>query len=279
MKGRVLPAVLVAALALSGCGGSGPAHTSSARAPSSTTTPASTTTTVSTRTTATATTPPRPHPPLLLGQIPDRLPTHRHVVALTFDAGADNAGAPKILAALARAHAPATFFMTGRWADLYPQWARRIAARYPIGNHTFDHTNLLQLPPSGVSHEVDAAHAAITRATGRPPVRLFRFPYGASSAATLRLVNHLGYAAVGWTVDTLGWMGTSMGQSVDSVIARALGHLGPGEIILMHVGANPTDHSTLDADALPAILRAIRARGYTFVTVPDYLGAPAAGPR
>jgi peptidoglycan/xylan/chitin deacetylase (PgdA/CDA1 family) len=115
------------------------------------------------------------------------------------------------------------------------------------------------------------ARAAIQRATGLPPVVLFRFPYGSSSASTLRLVNQLGYTAVGWTVDTLGWEGTSMGQSLASVTSRALEHLEPREIILMHVGANPTDHSTLDADALPGIIAAIHARGYRFVTLPVYL--------
>jgi peptidoglycan/xylan/chitin deacetylase (PgdA/CDA1 family) len=192
------------------------------------------------------------------------------VVALTFDAGADNAGAPRILAALARTRATATFFMTGRWADLYPRWARRIAARYPIGNHTFDHQDLLRLTLSSVRREVLMATAAIHRASGRPPVALFRFPYGSSGASTLALVNRLGYAAIGWTVDTLGWEGTSLGQSIASVTSHALAHLQPGEIILMHVGANPDDHSTLDADALPAIISAIRARGYRFVTLGDY---------
>lgn len=216
---------------------------------------------------------PRPtaHPhPVISGRIPDRLPTGKHVVALTFDAGADNAAAPKILAALARAGVPATFFMTGRWAQLYPQWARRIAARYPIGNHTFDHTDLLRLTLPQVSAEVLGAKAAIARATGHPPVPLFRFPYGSSNAATLQTVNRLGYTAVGWTVDTLGWEGTSLGQSVASVRTRALAHLEPGEIMLMHVGANPSDHSTLDGDALPGIINAIKARGYGFTTLPSY---------
>jgi peptidoglycan/xylan/chitin deacetylase (PgdA/CDA1 family) len=192
------------------------------------------------------------------------------VVALTFDAGADNAGAPKILSALARADVPGTFFMTGRWAELYPQWARRIASRYPIANHTFDHRDLLGLPLQGVSGEVLGEAAAVRRATGRPPIPLFRFPYGSSSASTLAVVNRLGYTAVGWTVDTLGWEGTSMGQSVTSVFSRAVEHLEPGEIILMHVGANPNDHSTLDADALPEIIRTIRAHGYQFVTLAGY---------
>jgi peptidoglycan/xylan/chitin deacetylase (PgdA/CDA1 family) len=212
----------------------------------------------------------RPHR-VLIGQIPGRLPTRRRVVALTFDAGADNAGAPRILSVLARMGAPATFFMTGRWAELYPRWARRIAARYPIGNHTFDHTDLLRLPLPSVRAELLMAQAAIKRATGRPPVPLFRFPYGSSNASTLAVVNRLGYTAVGWTVDTLGWEGTSLGQSVDTVISHALAHLHPGEIILMHVGANPIDHSTLDAHALATIISAIRGRGYRFVTLPGYL--------
>jgi peptidoglycan/xylan/chitin deacetylase (PgdA/CDA1 family) len=114
------------------------------------------------------------------------------------------------------------------------------------------------------------AKAAITRATGRPVVPLFRFPYGSSNASTLAVVNRLGDTAVGWTVDTLGWEGTSLGQSVQSVISRALTHLQPGEIILMHVGANPSDLSTLGTDALARIITAVRARGYSFVTLPAY---------
>jgi peptidoglycan/xylan/chitin deacetylase (PgdA/CDA1 family) len=193
------------------------------------------------------------------------------VVALTFDAGADDAGAPRILATLGLTGAAATFFMTGRWAQLYPRWARRIAARYPIGNHTYDHQDLLGLTPQAAQSEVLRAKGAIGATTGRSPAALFRFPYGSSSASTLALVNRLGYTAVGWTVDTLGWQGTSQAQSVASVTSRALSHLQPGEIILMHVGANPHDHSTLDADALAGIIKAIRASGYRFVTVNEYL--------
>ena len=100
---------------------------------------------------------------------------------------------------------------------------------------------------------------------------MFRFPYGSSSPSTLRTANELGYTAVGWTVDTIGWEGTSGGQSVATVVQRALSHLEPGEIVLMHVGANPNDHSTLDADALARIIDNIRRRGYAFVALPEYL--------
>jgi peptidoglycan/xylan/chitin deacetylase (PgdA/CDA1 family) len=58
---------------------------------------------------------------------------------------------------------------------------------------------------------------------------------------------------------------------VQKVVDRVLAGLRPGEIVIMHVGSHPTDHSTLDAEALPRIIEEIQARGYDFVTVDQYL--------
>jgi peptidoglycan/xylan/chitin deacetylase (PgdA/CDA1 family) len=52
---------------------------------------------------------------------------------------------------------------------------------------------------------------------------------------------------------------------------EVLAGLRPGAIVVMHVGANPKDHSTWDAAALPRVIEAIEARGYSFVTVDQYL--------
>ena len=68
-----------------------------------------------------------------------------------------------------------------------------------------------------------------------------------------------------WTVDTWGWMGLSQ-QSVGGAVRRVLANLVPGEIVLMHLGSS-RDHSTIDAHALPTVIRLVRARGYRFVTL------------
>ena len=212
-------------------------------------------------------------PHALIGHVPTVLPTRRRVVALTFDAGANDAGLPKIAAALRRLRVPATFFMTGHFARFYPGWARSVAARYPIGNHTMNHLDLNGLSDAHVRREVVGGQEAIRRVTGRDPQPLFRFPYGSDSARTVRIVNSLGYASVGWTVDTGGWLGTSGGQSVAGVVARTLRGLRPGAIILMHVGSNPGDGSTLDADGLATMIRRIESRGYRFTTLPAIYAA------
>jgi peptidoglycan/xylan/chitin deacetylase (PgdA/CDA1 family) len=212
-------------------------------------------------------------PRALAGRVPTTLPTRKRVVALTFDAGGDDAGLPRIVATLRRQRVPATFFMTGHFARFYPAWARRIAAAYPIGNHTMYHLDLTHLSDASVRSEVLEAQRAIHGVTGHDPEPLFRFPYGYWSARALRIVNSLGYAAVGWTADTAGWLGPSGGQSRTSVIRRALAAVKPGAMILMHVGSNPYDHSTLDAYALAAIIVAIERRGYSFTTLPQAYAA------
>lgn len=225
--------------------------------------------------------PPRPAPgygpghPItgrLAGALPAFIPTTRHVVALTFDAGANDAGLPLILRTLLRFHAAATFFMTGHFARTYPALAREIAADgFRIGNHTMTHPYLTRLSDAGVRWEILTAARSITEVTGKNPAPLFRFPYGDEDARTIAIANRLGYVTVSWTVDTLGWQGASAGITVSEVASRILAALRPGEIVLMHVGSSP-DGSTLDAHALPQAISQLQARGYSFVTLDALLG-------
>jgi len=109
--------------------------------------------------------------------------------------------------------------------------------------------------------------------TGHNPRPLFRFPYGARDERTIGVVNSMGYASVRWSLDTWGWMGTSEGQSVGSVVRRVADHLEPGAIVLMHVGV-ARDGSLLDAEALPRVISLARARGYRFVALDRFVHAP-----
>ncbi len=203
-------------------------------------------------------------PAFVAGEIV-RLQTRRHVVALTFDGGGNADGARGVLKVLRREHVRATFFLTGQFVESYPALVRTIGRRYPVGNHTVNHLDLLRLSPLAARREITRAAVLIQRATGRDTHPYFRFPYGSRNGRTLRLANELGYASVRWTVDTWGWMGRSQ-QSVRGAVRRVVDHLVPGEIVLMHLGSS-RDHSTIDSKALPAVIRLVRARGYRFVTL------------
>ena len=248
---------------------SSPSTTSAPPTPSSAS-PSTSTTSSSTSTTSATTA--SGLPAALLGRVITRLPTTRKVVALTFDAGASADGVASILRTLKREDVPASFFLTGDFAEQHPDGATHLAAYGRVGNHTSDHLHLTTLTTAQVRAQVTGARTTIRRVTGEDPLPFFRFPFGEYDTRTLTAVNELGYAAIGWTVDSLGWKGTSGGQSVESVVARVLSAAVPGEIVLMHVGANPDDGTTLDADALPDVIAGLRAKGYGFVTLDALLG-------
>jgi len=220
---------------------------------------------------------PLPVPPSLEGTQWSSLPTEEPEVALTFDCGANDAAVPAILSALKSGGATATFTLTGVFAQTYPNVAREIAAGgYDIADHTYNHLDMTKMSLSEARAEVVHGAQVIQSITGRNPQPVFRFPYGAWNGQLVQMVNTLGYGSFMWTIDTLGWEGakptptSSGGQTVHTVEARALSALTPGEIVLMHCGSAP-DGTTLDADALPAVIQRIKAHGYHFVTLHGFL--------
>ena len=134
------------------------------------------------------------------------------------------------------------------------------------------HPSFTTLTDAQIAAQVSDAEKVI-RAAGADPRPLFRFPSGDRDARTIADVNAAGYAAIRWTVDTLGWQGTMNGTRGPSfIVQRVMATAQPGEIVLMHLGSNPDDGSTLDADALPQIIAQLRLAGYGFVTLDAALG-------
>ncbi|WP_077489807.1 polysaccharide deacetylase family protein [Sinomonas mesophila] len=207
-------------------------------------------------------------PDALRGLDIERIPTTQRIAALTFDAGASSAGLPSILATLRDEGVPATFFVTGQWALANPGGVAGIAAAgHRLASHSMTHAAFTGLSDAEIGTDLARAQAAIM-AVGADPRPLFRFPYGDRDARTIAAVNANGYAAVRWTVDSLGWQGTMGGtRGPDFVVSRVMGAAQHGLIALMHVGSHPEDGSTLDADALPALIAQLRAAGYGFVTL------------
>ena len=201
------------------------------------------------------------------GRVWNVIPVQAKVVALTFDAGANADGVASILGTLKNEHVPASFFLTGNFTSSFGAQAKAMAAAGRVGDHSVSHPYFTKLTDAQIRQQVLGAQQTIQSVTGANPAPWFRFPYGDYSARTVSVVNSAGFVPVGWTVDTLGWEGTSGGITVAKIVSRVLGSLRPGEIVLMHCGSNPSDHSTLDAAALPSVISQLRARGYSFVTL------------
>ncbi|GGZ30380.1 polysaccharide deacetylase family protein [Streptomyces poonensis] len=190
--------------------------------------------------------------------------TRERMVAVTFNAAWNDNGLDRILTELARRHTPATFFLTGDFADRHPAVVQRIAAAgHGLGNHSYSHPHFANVTAAVRRREVRTADRALRAAgAGTALTPFFRFPYSETSPAHIREVNRLGFADIEYTTDTNGWKGTEGGMSVDHAVRRALDALRPGAILQMHVGASQGRTEVIDAQALPRILDAITARGH-----------------
>jgi len=179
------------------------------------------------------------------------------VVALTFDDGPKPGVTEPLLELLQEQHITATFFVIGRHVMEYPDLTRKIAdAGMELANHSYTHPDLTQLSPEEATRELLETQAAILTVTGKTP-RFMRPPGGNWSGSVADIVRHWGLTPCMWTVDAFN----SEVIGTQQVVQAVLQGVRPGSIILMHNGKVST------LQALPAILRELKARGYTFVTI------------
>ncbi|MBL8953937.1 MAG: polysaccharide deacetylase family protein [Myxococcaceae bacterium] len=104
----------------------------------------------------------------------------------------DAVAVPRYLELFDKAGVPATFFAIG--AEAGPSLRRAREAGVEIASHSFAHDYAMsRWPADRIEQDLDAAHTAITEASGAPPVG-FRAPGYTLSAALLRAVARKGYA-------------------------------------------------------------------------------------
>ncbi len=187
----------------------------------------------------------------------------RHEVAIGFDDG-PYPDTPAFVTMLARAHASATFFVIGdQVTSSYRQtMLRELREGDAIGDHTFTHPDLTRV--ANVRGQLQNTIAAIRQQTGYTPC-VFRPPYGAFNGNVVRTARSLGLATVTWNVDPSDYLQPGVG----AIERRVLAQVRPGSIIISHDGGGPRGQTLA---AYPAIIAALRHRGFGIVTIQQLLG-------
>ncbi len=184
-------------------------------------------------------------------------------IALTFDDG-PGPYTPQVISVLEQYHVKATFFVIGRMLRYFSaSTVREIEDGDVIGDHTETHPMLAHMSAHEQYEEMFEQGARIELLGAKRPV-LFRPPYGSFNATTFQQLKRLHQLMVLWSVDT----GDFEQPGVSVIVQRALEGAHPGAIILMH-DAGGTRTQTIEA--LPQIIKALRAKGYDLVTVPKLL--------
>lgn len=180
-------------------------------------------------------------------------------VALTFDAAWGSDKTSKIVEILKESGVDATFFLVGFWVEANPDKVKEIdAAGFDIGTHSNTHPKMSTLSTQKQIEELTISSNLITQITGKQ-IRYFRPPFGDYNDSLLNSAESLSLQTIQWDVDTLDWKGISANE----ILSRVKQSVINGSIILMH---NNSDHIL---EALPLIIRYLKAEGYSMVKLSD----------
>lgn len=179
------------------------------------------------------------------------------VVMLSFDDGPTPAGhTAKVLDALKEHQVKAVFFITGNGLKHRDLVERIHREGHVLGVHTVSHANLTKLPATEMRKEIEPLVELIESVTGARPT-LFRPPYGAYNDAVRAVLKEYGLELVNWTNSSKDWEHKEPAKVIDEVIQQ----LHRGAVVLLH------DIKPHTAEALPEMLKRIRAEGYEFVVM------------
>ncbi|MFC6022293.1 polysaccharide deacetylase family protein [Plantactinospora solaniradicis] len=201
-------------------------------------------------------------------------PRSGNLVALTFDADMTDAMLAnlrrgrvrsyanlRIIELLEREQIPATFFLTGKWVERYPDLTRRLAgnSRFELANHTYGHLaftpncyGLPRVPTSRMTEDVARTFRLIEPYGGRQ-TRYFRFPGLCHDGAALAALAPLGVTVVDGDVVSGDPFATAWRPIVNAVLSKVR----PGSVVVLHV---TEANAAMTDEALPHILRGLRER-------------------
>jgi peptidoglycan/xylan/chitin deacetylase (PgdA/CDA1 family) len=195
-------------------------------------------------------------------------------VVLTFDDGPWPNNTPAVLKALADECTKGLFFAVGKHASYHPEILKAVAnAGHTVGTHTWSHVNLnsKKLTEQQVKDELEKGFSAVKMAIGTAPAPFFRFPQLQHNPAGMAYLGTRNVAMFSTDLDSFDFRSNNPEQIITTVMTK-VDKLGKG-IILMH------DFQKNTAEALPALLRRLKAGGYKVVqmkaktpfdTLPEY---------
>lgn len=183
------------------------------------------------------------------------------VCSLSFDAAQEKGEIEAIVKALDKYQIKATFFVTGQWADRFPETVKQLnGSGHEVMNHTENHPHLLHCSTDELSSQLLSCSEKLTLLTGKPP-NLFRPPFGEYDDKIVAAARGFGLQTVMWTIDSQDLRCSSSQQ----LLELSCNGIQPGSIVRFHVNGPYT------AQALPEILETLIQKGYSFEPVSDLL--------
>jgi len=190
--------------------------------------------------------------------------TSRKVLYMTFDEGYENGYTPRILDSLKENNVKAIFFITGPYLKEHEDLVTRMVEEgHEVGNHTIHHPSLPSKNDTELKKEITQLNDSFKAKYGKDMLFL-RPPMGEYSERTLYLTRNMGYCNLFWSFAYDDWHRDVYrgAQYAQNMVDKNLHN---GAVLLLHAVSKD------NAEALNAVIKASRAKGYEFGTPQELL--------
>lgn len=187
------------------------------------------------------------------------VPTHKKLIAFTFDDGPHATNTQKAMDILEKYDGQGTFFIMGPRATTYPDIVKETMDRnHQIASHTYNHKNLTKLSDEELNYEIFETERAIQAITHNEEPLMIRPPYGAINQD---IMSKIPRTFVNWNIDSNDWTREAPEVICDTLVSTSK----ENGIALMH----DLYDTTIEAFACAA--EKLNAEGYQFVSVETLL--------
>ncbi len=184
-----------------------------------------------------------------------------NMISLTFDCAWGNSNTDELIAILDEAKVKATFFVTGEFADKYPDDVKKLFdAGHEIQNHSDAHPHIKGMNINDLIADTKECNKKIKMITGTEP-KLYRAPYGEYDDNSLTTLEGMGMRVIQWNVDSIDWDK----PTPETIIERTTKDIQSGSVLLFH---NDLDNTT---EALPQVLKSLKEQGFEFCPVSELI--------
>ena len=165
------------------------------------------------------------------------------VLYLTFDCGYENGNTEKILDALHKHNAKATFFVVGHFLESAP-----------------DMDSIAE--EAKFREELDLVAAKYKEITGEELNHFYRPPQGKYNLNNLAMAKKLGYQTIFWSLAYVDW-NVDAQPTKEEAFSKLTGRVHPGAVVLLH------NTSKTNGEILDELLTKWEEMGYHFGTLED----------
>lgn len=180
----------------------------------------------------------------------------KKTIALTFDDGPSGEKTNRIVEALSKNKAHATFFMVGNRMKSSKSVIENVLNHgNEIGSHSYAHKNMARQKLQDVIADTEKTNEIYKSITGKDLIYT-RPPYG---SITKEIKESLDTIFITWNLDTEDWLH----RNKDYIVNYVMENVSDGDIILMHDSYNST------VEAVEELLPKLYANGYQVVSVSE----------